>query len=653
MQSSQSHREALRALLRRVDEVRGLSSLPPLVTAGHVDDTELLLAAAGELVDELERSHRRLIETNVQLVSLREVANTMVSSLEGEETTRAVTNYLLRAFAFGEVFLCLANREEGVLEGTWSRRAPGGSSTHSVRLPLVSENGVVNRVVWGNRTVTIRDPRRNPPFQVDESHPLAEVLPGLSTYTVVPLQRGRRPESPEAGPDACPTTCPLQGRGPSDAIPDPQAGPGWTEARDARRQRCLDCNRFPVLGVVGVGRTGPGPGLNPAEVTLLESVALSVAPVLENARLYVDLRRSERFLDHVLNSMSAGLAVVGLDGRILIFNRAAEELTGHQAGYAVGEPASLVFPEDSEEKILSTLRTGREWFRHDTVVRRPDRSQVPVSLNTSLLRDERRHVYGAIATFTDLSRFKRMEERIRQLDRLAALGRFTSSVAHEIRNPLAGIAAGVEYLKKSFTKGTPEDTNVEFVQNEIARLDRIVGDLFTVTHPKRLSPRRSEVQEVVDLSLQSLQPVIGEKKLRVEWVLPERVPAAMIDPDQMQQVFINLVKNAAEASPTGGRIRLRVWLGSAEPDGPREHEGPPSLCLAVEDEGPGIPVEHRQSLFEPFFTTKPGGTGLGLYVSHDIVKRHGGSLRARSEPGRGASFVVELPLEPLSGGRDG
>src|SRR5262249_62237342 len=110
MPSSQTHREALPARLRRVDEVRGLSSLPPLVTAGHVDDTELLLAAASELVDELERSHRRLIETNVQLVSLREVANSMVSSLEGEETTRAVTHHLLRAFAFAQVVLSPADR---------------------------------------------------------------------------------------------------------------------------------------------------------------------------------------------------------------------------------------------------------------------------------------------------------------------------------------------------------------------------------------------------------------------------------------------------------------------------------------------------------------------------------------------------------------
>jgi two-component system NtrC family sensor kinase len=128
---------------------------------------------------------------------------------------------------------------------------------------------------------------------------------------------------------------------------------------------------------------------------------------------------------------------------------------------------------------------------------------------------------------------------------------------------------------------------------------------------------------------------------------------ARFDPDQMQQVCLNLLKNAAEASPVGGRLRLRLWTGPGEADAPHAGPGATVLCLAVEDEGPGIPAEDRGRLFEPFFTTKPGGTGLGLYVCHDIVKRHGGQLRARPQPERGACFIVELPLEEApQGGRD-
>ena len=646
MLHKQLNRHSLQSLMRRADEVRALAGLQPAVAAGHADEAELLFATAAELVDELERSHRRLIETNVQLVSLREVANSVVAALDGAEATRAVAVYLLQAFAMSEVFLCLADREANTLEGTWCRRDGHGAVCHPLRVPLTAEGGVTSRVVWGNRTYTIRDARRNPPFRLAADHPLAEVMDGLGSYTAVPLQRSRRPAAAGEGCDGgCASPCPFLAEGPGDAVPEPGAGPDWPEARETRRRRCLGCSRFPMLGLVGVARAGGGPGIDPGEVTLLESVALSIAPVLENARLYHDLRRSERFLDDILNSMGSGLLAVGQDGRILTCNRAAETLAGVRAAAVVGEPLAAALPEDAQQRVRDTLATGREVHGHETALRRADGTRVPLSLATSLLRDERRRVYGAIATLTDLTSLKRMEEQIRQLDRLAVLGRFTTSVAHELRNPLTGIAAGVEYLKKGFADGARELEHVEFIQAEIARLDRIIGDLFTVTHPKQLAPRRADLAEVVERSLTVLQSLLLDKQLAVAWALPDGPTTARFDPDQMQQVCLNLLKNAAEASPPGGVLRVRLWTGPGESESPHPGAGATALCLAIADEGPGIAPEHQERIFEPFFTTKAGGTGLGLYVCHDIVKRHGGHLRVRPQPQRGACFVVELPLE--------
>jgi signal transduction histidine kinase len=290
------------------------------------------------------------------------------------------------------------------------------------------------------------------------------------------------------------------------------------------------------------------------------------------------------------------------------------------------------------------------------MLRARDGSPVPVSLTTSLLRNEKRGVYGAIATFVDLTPLKRAEEHARQLDRLAALGRFTSSVAHEIRNPLTGIAAGVQYLSRGIPPADPQRENLEFILNEIRRLDRIVQDLFDITHPRRLQLLVRPIEETVQRAVQCLEALSGTRGVTVALELAPRTPPVPHDPDQLEQVLINLLKNAVESSAPGTTVRVRVapvpapgvrrGRGAA---GAGPAAGPPGVQIQVEDEGCGIAPEAQQNLFEPFFTTKPGGTGLGLYISHDIVKRHGGRLAVTSVPGRGATFAVDLPLENHGG----
>jgi signal transduction histidine kinase len=282
-------------------------------------------------------------------------------------------------------------------------------------------------------------------------------------------------------------------------------------------------------------------------------------------------------------------------------------------------------------------------------VARTDGSTLEASLTTSHLRDDRRQVYGVIATLVDLAPLRRAEERARQLDRLAALGRFTSSVAHEIRNPLTGIAAGVQYLSRSLAADGSQRDNLSFILGEIGRLDRIVQDLFDITHPKHMNAVEAPVQRAAERAVQRAQAVLEQRRVSV-WLDPALgLPVVLHDAEQMQQVFINLIKNAAEASPAGTEVRVRLLRGPAETDEPEAAEQGPLLRIAVEDQGGGIAPEHLKTLFEPFFTTKEGGTGLGLYVSQDIVKRHGGRLRVRSAPGRGTTFVIELPLESTGG----
>ena len=629
---SEANRDTLRSLLRRVDEVRGLSDRSAGSAAIALDDTGALVRTLAELVEELERSHRRLIETNVQLVSLREVAGRLTTTVDVGETTRTVTRYLRHAFGFDQVGLLLIDRERGALSGTW---ACADGITGSLEIPLAGDRGALARAVWLNRTLLHHDCLRHPPAFVPDAHPLHEAFVSLGSLATVPLQR-----SPSGMGEAACEHCPIGDL--SLLAPKPGVAPDcWRADCEEAHKRCLSCDRLPSLGVIAAGRRAGLPPLTAGDITLVESIALSVAPMVENARLFQELRKSQRFQQHVLDGMVSSLMAVNLHGELLGFNRAAEELLGWKEADVLGHGVGELFGPEVEVLIADTVARGVDAIRQEIFLRAREGTPVPVRLTASLLRDDAGAVYGAIATFLDLTPIRRAEENARQLDRLAALGRFTSSVAHEIRNPLTGIGMGVQHLARVIGHDEGEKQNLEFIQSEIKRLDRIVQQLFDVTHPHRLELRPRPLAETLQRAFRSLEGMLSAQRIRLEMQGTETLPAVAHDADQMQQVFINLFKNAAEASPDGTRILVKAEVLA----GPRKRARPHAVAVTVTDQGTGIDDATCRTLFEPFFTTKPGGTGLGLYITHDIVKRHGGSLTVQSTPGHGATFRVELPLD--------
>ena len=631
---TESNREHLRALLRRVEEVRGLSQGGGTPALGALEDPLQLVQVLDQLVNDLELSHRRLIETNVQLVSLREVASSLAGTRSAAEATRLVARYLRGVLDFDQVGLLLVDRERGVLTGTWG--FPG--SLAPVELPLAVADGAIMRTLWHDRGVQHHDPARHPALVLPEDHPLARVFAEQSWLACVPLEPATGPRGNAPHPDC--QGCAV-GRAP--LAPPPGADvAAWRAAREDARQRCARCPHLPLLGVLAAAR-GPGSAVPPAsEHARLESVAFALAPMVENTRLVHELSRSQRLLADVLDSIPSGLVAVGPTGDTLSLNRTGQDLLGLSEEAAIGMPVADLIGEEAEGLISGTLASGQPVLRRETILRSPSGAALPVRVTTSRLRDESGRAYGAIATFLDLTPLRAAEERARQLDQLAALGRFTSSVAHEIRNPLTGIGMGVRRLARALTGQPGEAENVEFVVNEIRRLDRIVQDLFDVTHPRKLDLAPRALADTLKRAEQSVAGVLEEHGVSVRHEIAAGLPAVAHDADQMQQVFINLLKNAAEASPAGGRITVRLARSAAAAGG---------INATVRDEGCGMDAETQLTLFEPFFTTKPKGTGLGLYITHEIVKRHGGNLTVTSDPGRGATFTVELPLDPQGGTR--
>jgi len=575
---AESSREELGALLRRIEEVRGLAPGASAPLSAALDDPAALVPVLAQLVDDLERSHRRLIEANVQLVSLREVASSLTTTRDAGEATRLVARYLRGALGVEQVGLLLVDAERGMLTGTW---AWSGGLT-AVEVALSRAAGAIPATLSGD-TRAGSAPQRA--LVLPREHPLAPVF---------------------------------------------------------ARHEWLECVVLePSLGVLAAARGPDAPPVPAGERARLESAASTLAPMLENVRLVHELARSRGFLADVLDSMPGALVAFGTDGRALSLNRTAQELLGFDEASAVGLDAGNLLGEDADDQIARTLSTGKPAVGRELMLRTASGAPLPVRLTTSRLRDEQDRAYGALATFLDLTPLRAAEERARQMDQLAALGRFTTSVAHEIRNPLTGIGMGVGRLARALADRPAEAENIEFVRTEIKRLDRIVQQLFDVTHPRKLDLSPRPLEDTVRRAERSLEGLFVERGVRVDCEIEPDLPLAPHDADQMQQVFINLLKNAAEASPQGASVRVRL--------GRRRSGG--ALLASVTDQGGGIDATTRQTLFEPFFTTKPKGTGLGLYVTHEIVKRHGGTLAVQSEPGRGATFTLELPLDPHGGVR--
>ncbi|HSH93499.1 MAG TPA: ATP-binding protein [Roseimicrobium sp.] len=229
---------------------------------------------------------------------------------------------------------------------------------------------------------------------------------------------------------------------------------------------------------------------------------------------------------------------------------------------------------------------------------------------------------------------------LEQKEKFAALGLLASGVAHEIRNPLTAIKARLFTQQKLLSPGSPERVDAEVIGQEINRLERIVKDFLQFARPAdpRLEtvPASQPLREVATL----LGPQLENQSIQVTLAL-DIDPPVRLDPQQMKQVLINLVQNAAESIGNGGHITLRTRRDTLRLRGRQQ----PVVLLEVQDNGKGIPADVQKRLFDPFFTTKETGTGLGLPIAARIVEKHGGLLEYQTEAGRGTVFGVALPLE--------
>ena len=243
----------------------------------------------------------------------------------------------------------------------------------------------------------------------------------------------------------------------------------------------------------------------------------------------------------------------------------------------------------------------------------------------------------------DISALEQMQAQLRRAERLATLGQFAAGIAHEIRNPLVGIGSTTALLLDDAAPDDPRRADLEIIFREIHRLDRIVNQIVDHARPRSIAPSWLSLSDVVHAAVKLMEPTLGEKRLSIVSQLPPELPPLHADLDQIKQVLLNVFQNAIEASREGGTIRI---IASEQ-----ERAGEAGLMIEIIDDGRGILPEDLPHVFEPFFTLgKRRGTGLGLAICRNIIELHAGDITLASEPGRGTTVRIWLPLRQVGAG---
>ncbi len=389
------------------------------------------------------------------------------------------------------------------------------------------------------------------------------------------------------------------------------------------------------------------------DIALLTAVGNQIGVAIENAQLVHQLQRTvgdvsamKRFNDSILQNMTNGLVVVDRGGKIRLVNRAGERMLGCGESDVIDESVEELLGSGAEI-VRDSLERALVYSGEEVVVKRDGRESMPLGMSVSPLRDDAGKLNGVVVMLSDLREAKALEEERRRLDRLALLGEISAVMAHEIRNPLAGMGAGIQHLLTKFEEGDERREAMERILGESERVNRIIEDILLISRPPRLTLAPCDISEVIDDVISSWQEKAGAQGVEIRKYYASEQRMVRGDRMRLHQALSNLVLNGMEAMPDGGELSVAVTgPGGSELVGTREGG---YLEVEISDTGVGIKEEEIGRIFEPFYSTKARGTGLGLAITRRIINEHGGEVEVESEEGEGTRFIVRLPLARRGG----
>ena len=344
-------------------------------------------------------------------------------------------------------------------------------------------------------------------------------------------------------------------------------------------------------------------------------------------------------LDQILGNLQDGILLFTGDGRAVLVSESARRFLATTQTSILGLHARDIF----DRTTVLGLALFDAFEAHQTLIQEEILTETGRRIQVSLdfIQDPKaRQGLGALLTLHDLESAEAIESEIEVSRRLAAIGRLTSGVGHEVKNPINAIVVHVELLKSKLTgAGASAIRHLDIIEAEIHRLDRVVQLLVDFSRPVELRLREQDLRDVIGDVLALASAELSTHNVKLVTQMPARPLIVNIDSDLLKQAALNVIQNGAQAMPDGGTLRVEL------------EENRKFAVLRIADEGYGIPEEIREKIFDLYFTTKTGGSGIGLAMTYRILQLHYGSIEVQSNPGRGTEFLLSIPLVAPDWGR--
>ena len=547
------------------------------------------------LYNEIEASYGQ-INSKLEELSILYEASTTSSVIMGlNSLIKKIMEMLTAALSTEASSILLYNEQEDTLEFTV---ATGGVSEKLDKYEITAGTGIAGRVFQTGEHVLANDVKTNPMF-----NPQIDQLTGFTTRSILCV--------------------PMKIRG-------------------------------KIIGVIEVVNKTDG-DFDEDDLNLLFTLANLFASAINNNRLYDELTGLKNFNDNLLSSMNSGVITIDENSRVTLYNRSAERILGYPINEVYRRDIRDIMTDSVTGQCIMTDSLEKDIIYQNFEQKIKNRSGeiIPVGISTSIMRDQQNKI-GCIATFTDLTLIKKLEQEIRRTDRLNSLREMALGIAHELKNPISAIQGSIQVLKGRVRSESSEVAEIlEIILKESRRLDNIITNFSDFVKPVKLTLAKDDLNGIIT---ETVKLIRFDKRfhgqVEIEEALSPDLPKLLLDREKMKQVIINLLINSSDAINGGGKISIktRITKSSIKIKSPLNIKNVfiqspliSNIQLIIEDTGSGIEENIIGHIFSPFYTTKEKGIGLGLAIVHKIIDEHGGAINVESAPGKGTVFTISLP----------